>query len=56
MTTTTDENGILNNFAKEPKVYVAESPSPKEQRRYVITGALSALLIAGFIAASFAIS
>lgn len=56
MTTTTDENGIINNFAREPQVYVADSPSPKEQRRYVITGAISGLLIAGFIAASFAIS
>ncbi|WP_036480189.1 photosystem II assembly protein Psb34 [Myxosarcina sp. GI1] len=56
MTTTKDENGIINNFAKEPKVYVAENPTPKEQRRYAITGAISGLLIAGFIAASFAIS
>ncbi len=56
MTTTKDENGIINNFAKEPKIYVAESPTPKEQRRYAIAGIVSGLLVTGFIAASFVIS
>ena len=35
MYTTTDENGILNNYAVEPKVVYAEYPAVYEQRRYL---------------------
>lgn len=41
----TDETGLLNNFATEPKMYLASSPSPQQRRRYLIQGGLAALFI-----------
>ena len=35
MTTISDENGIINNFAKEPAMYYAETPSSQEQKGYL---------------------
>lgn len=46
MTTITDEHGIMNNFASEPKMYYAEAPSSQEQRRYVFWGAIALVVIA----------
>ncbi|MBE9070332.1 ssl1498 family light-harvesting-like protein [Leptolyngbya cf. ectocarpi LEGE 11479] len=45
MSTVTDETGLLNNFATEPKMYLASAPSPEQKRRYLIQGGLAALLI-----------
>lgn len=49
-----DDDGRLNNFAKEPKMYGAEYPDKTQQRNYIILGvggaALVALLV--FVAAS----
>jgi hypothetical protein len=56
MYTTTDEHGILNNFAKEPKTYLAEKPSTKQQQRYVLQGAAAMLLIGGLMAITVAVS
>ena len=56
MATTQDERGILNNFATEPKVYQANEPTAKQQRFYLITGALSTLLVVGVVAISFVVS
>ncbi len=56
MYTTTDEHGILNNFAKEPKAYVAEKPSPRQQRLYVLQGMAAALLIGGLLAITAVVS
>ena len=50
MATTQDERGLLNNFAKEPKVYQAAEPTPQQQRFYLLTGTLSALLVVGVVA------
>lgn len=47
MYTTSDEHGILNNFAKEPKMYLAEAPNAAQKRRYVVQGVAAVLLIAG---------
>lgn len=49
MTTTTDEKGIMNNFAREPKMYYAEAPSSNEQRRYVLWGAIATVVIAASV-------
>jgi hypothetical protein len=46
---TTEEGGIMNNFANEPKVYQAEPPSNKEKRNYLILGALALMLVGGLI-------
>lgn len=56
MATIKDEQGLLNNFATEPKVYQAVEPTSKQQRLYLITGTLSALLVASVVAISFVVS
>jgi hypothetical protein len=56
MYTTTDENGILNNFACEPKMYLAESPSKKQKRNYVFQIVIGTLIIAGSILTAFVAS
>ena len=45
-----DDDGRLNNFAVEPKIYGATPPGKKEQRNYIILGVLALLLVAGVIA------
>jgi hypothetical protein len=53
---TTEEGGRLNNFAKEPKVYVAEPPNKGQKRTYVILGVLAVALIGGLISVAFLVS
>ena len=47
---TQDEEGKLNNFAREPKMYQAEAPSQEEKRNYIIFGILALLLVSGVMA------
>ncbi|MDJ0658001.1 MAG: ssl1498 family light-harvesting-like protein [Crocosphaera sp.] len=47
MFTTSDENGILNNFANEPDMYYAAYPTQKQQQGYLVQGVFAALLIIG---------
>ncbi|EGK85848.1 ssl1498 family light-harvesting-like protein [Microcoleus vaginatus PCC 9802] len=49
-----DDDGRLNNFAKEPKMYGAEPPNQNQQRNYLIMGIAAVMLVAGlvFVAAS----
>ncbi|MBO0348905.1 ssl1498 family light-harvesting-like protein [Phormidium pseudopriestleyi FRX01] len=56
MYTSTDEQGLLNNFATEPKMYRAEYPSPEQQKRYIAYGAASMVLVALTIFTAVAIS
>ncbi len=49
MTTISDENGIINNFAKEPQMYYADEPSSQEQRSYMLWGAVASVVIAGSV-------
>jgi hypothetical protein len=56
MYTTTDENGILNNFASEPKMYLAESPTEQQQRRYIFQGVIGILIIAASMLTAFVVS
>lgn len=56
MYTTTDEKGILNNFATEPKMYAAEYPSQQQKLRYVAYGVASISLIALTIFTAIAVS
>lgn len=49
MTTISDENGIINNFAKEPAMYYAKAPSNKEQKGYMLWGAIASVVIAGSV-------
>ncbi len=47
---TEEEGGILNNFAREPKMYTADEPDQTEKRNYTILGVLGFLLVGGIIA------
>ncbi|MBE9118257.1 ssl1498 family light-harvesting-like protein [Lusitaniella coriacea LEGE 07157] len=38
---TVSRDGLVNNYATTPKVYKAEYPSPEEQRKYVVLGAIA---------------
>lgn len=53
---TTDERGLLNNFAVEPVVYAAEFPSPEQQRQYLWQGAIGVLLVASALFVAVAVS
>ena len=53
---TTDERGLLNNFAVEPIVYAAEFPSPDQQRQYLLQGAIAVLLVASALFTAFVVS
>jgi hypothetical protein len=56
MYSTTDERGIINNFPTESKMYYAEYPANTKQRRYLVQGVLSAMLVSGFVLMAFAVS
>jgi hypothetical protein len=53
---TIDETGVMNNYAVEPQVYLAQYPSPEQQLSYVRQGAIAALLIAVTVLTAFAVS
>jgi len=53
---TKEEGGILNNFAKEPKVYEATPPDKKQQRNYIIQAVFALLLVGGLLAVTVAVS
>ena len=53
---TNEERGLLNNFAKEPKVYPAEPPTNSQKLTYIILGMAAALLIGGVIFVAFSVS
>lgn len=51
-----DDDGRLNNFAIEPKVYQAEPPTTNQQRNYLILGVVAALLVTGLVFVAFSVS
>lgn len=51
---TTNEEGILNNYAIEPKMSYSEYPSLEQQRRYALQGAVAVLLVTSLILIAFA--
>lgn len=53
---TNEEGGLLNNFAREPKVYEAEPPNAQQRRNYIFLGIAAALLVSGVIFVAFAVS
>lgn len=56
MYTTTDERGLLNNYATEPRMYLADSPSFEQRRRYKIQGAIAAVLVSALVLVSLVVS
>lgn len=53
---TTEEGGLLNNFAVEPKMYQAEPPSDSQKRNYLIGGIAGFALVAVLVAVAASIS
>jgi hypothetical protein len=53
---TRNEEGLLNNYATEPAVYFAEYPSPDQQQRYALQGAIAVLLVTFTVLTAFAVS
>ncbi|WP_016949090.1 photosystem II assembly protein Psb34 [Anabaena sp. PCC 7108] len=53
---TNEEGGLINNFAREPKVYQAEPPTDGQKRTYIILGIAAALLVGGLIFVAFSVS
>ncbi|MGB7413404.1 MAG: ssl1498 family light-harvesting-like protein [Thermosynechococcaceae cyanobacterium] len=56
MISTTDERGVINNFARDPEAYAAEYPSSSQQRTYWVLGVVSAVFMSGVLAVAFAVS
>ena len=53
---TIDDEGIINNYATQPDMSLADYPSPEQQKRYVFLGAAAALLITITLLTAFAVS
>ncbi|MDZ8031355.1 MAG: ssl1498 family light-harvesting-like protein [Nostoc sp. DedQUE08] len=53
---TNEEGGLLNNFAREPKVYQAEPLTEGQKRTYIILGIAATALVAGLILVAFFVS
>lgn len=51
----TDDDGRLNNFAKEPKMYQAEPPSKAQQRNYIFLGIAGAVLVTFLVVVAAAV-
>lgn len=56
MITTTNEDGVLNNYAPTARVYCAEYPAVWEQRRYALQGAIATLFVGLLILTSLWVS
>ncbi|MCX7594321.1 MAG: ssl1498 family light-harvesting-like protein [Fischerella sp.] len=56
MYTTVNEDGVLNNYATEPKMYYAEYPAIWQQRKYLIQGVFAFLIVTTLILVAFSVS
>jgi hypothetical protein len=53
---TTDDEGLINNFAVEPDIYPSEYPSAPQQKQYIFLGAGAVLLIVILLVITFSVS
>jgi hypothetical protein len=53
---TKDDEGRINNFAVEPKIYAAEPPTPQQQKTYIILGVVAVALVTGLIVIATVVS
>lgn len=56
MYSTTNQDGLLNNYAPETPIYFAEYPNQEQQRSYTFQGAMAILLVSVLILTSLAVS
>jgi hypothetical protein len=45
-----EEGGLLNNFAKEPRMYVTETSGEAEPKSYLVVIVAAIVLIGGMVA------
>lgn len=53
---TVDDEGIINSYAIQPVMSLAEYPSPEQQQRYIFQGAIAILFVALTLMTAFAVS
>jgi hypothetical protein len=53
---TTSNEGLLNNYAVEPRLYYATFPSPEQQGRYAVQAAIAILFVSGLILTALSVS
>ncbi|NEQ70730.1 MAG: ssl1498 family light-harvesting-like protein [Symploca sp. SIO1B1] len=53
---TSNELGVLNNYATEPQISYAVYPSPEQQRRYALIGAIATLFVTSLVLVALAVS
>ncbi|MFQ4146046.1 photosystem II assembly protein Psb34 [Chlorogloeopsis sp. ULAP02] len=53
---TLDDEGMINNYAIQPGMSLAEYPSPEQQQRYIFQGAVAILFVALTLMTAFAVS
>lgn len=51
-----DDDGRLNNFAIEPKMYQAEPTTQAQKRNYLVIGILTAILVTALVFVAFSIT
>jgi hypothetical protein len=51
-----DDDGRLNNFAREPRMYQAEPMSADQKRTYLILAGSVGLLVVGLVAVAAGVS
>ncbi|TAF11053.1 MAG: ssl1498 family light-harvesting-like protein [Nostocales cyanobacterium] len=56
MYTTTNEEGILNNYATEPQLYYAEYPTKEQQSNYLFQGAVAILFVTSVVLIALGVS
>lgn len=56
MYTTQLDNGLSNCYAIEPETYYAAFPSPEQQKRYALQGAIATLMVTALVFVSFSVS
>ena len=53
---TNEEGGLLNNFAREPKIYQAEPLTEGQKRTSLLIGIAATVLVGGLILVAFFVS
>jgi hypothetical protein len=53
---TTDDEGRMNNFAVEPKMYAAEPPTSDQKKVYLWLGVSAAALVGGLLVIAVSVS
>ena len=53
---TSNELGVLNNYAIEPQMYYASYPFPEQQRRYALQAAFATLFVTSLVLIALVVS